>query len=105
MSDSVVTPDEPVLVATGQQNAWIARVLGVVIPAQSSEGAGASTAVPPDLTNIQKTFNNMRLAIIKIGGRHEGEMSALADEISALMSAGKLSEANRLMDQLSTEAV
>jgi hypothetical protein len=101
----MVMPDQPVLVATGQQNAWIARVLGVIIPAQSSEGAGASTAAPPDLTNIQNAFTNMRLAIIKIGGRHQDEMNALANEISALMSAGKLSEARLLMDKLSTVLV
>jgi hypothetical protein len=67
------------------------------------KAAPAGAAGAPDITKMQNTLANMQLAITKVGGPEEDAMSTKAGEIHALLAAGNIAEAQRMMDELSRQ--
>lgn len=85
---------------------WIERILGFHFSSQtgtdpSSEAGTDPATAAPKAADLIPTLNSMRLAIAKVAGPNEDAMAKLGDEIAALIAAGDLAAAGRLMDELS----
>jgi hypothetical protein len=79
-------------------NTSITQLATALDNAAPAGGTGA-----PDIAKLQNTLANMQLAIVKLGGPEEDAMSTKAGEIHALLAAGNIAEAQRMMDELSRQ--